>query len=107
MDYAALGRCVRQLRLQQGLTQQALAEKIHLSTSFVGHIERGSRKASLETVVDLCRALGTDPNSLLAAELSILPPKMLTQDMQNLLRQLMEYACHLTQAAFPNSREMP
>lgn len=38
-----------------------------MSASFLGHIERGTRIASLETLVKLCIALDTDPNYLLAA----------------------------------------
>ncbi|MBQ3157603.1 MAG: helix-turn-helix transcriptional regulator [Clostridia bacterium] len=69
MDYKDLGRRVRLLRRQNGMTQEELAEKADISASFMGHIERGTRKASLETLVYLCNALKTTPQFLLAASL--------------------------------------
>lgn len=69
MDYEDLGLKIRQARRQQGLTQEQLAEMTGISTSFLGHIERGSRIASLETVVELCNALKVNPNYLLSASL--------------------------------------
>jgi len=52
MDYIDLGRRVKDLRRKQNLTQEALAEKLNMSASFLGHIERGTRIASLETLVN-------------------------------------------------------
>ena len=69
MDYMDLGKRVRKQRLLIGLTQQELAERIGVSTSFVGHIERGTRKASLETLVALANALGVSVDYLLAESL--------------------------------------
>ena len=65
MDYKALGRRVRQQRVLCEMTQEELAEKSGISCSFVGHIERGEKKFSIGTLVNLCNALGTAPNYLL------------------------------------------
>lgn len=70
MNYKDLGRRIRSLRQKQHLTQEQLAEKIDMSASFLGHIERGSRVASLETLVKLCNVLDTNPGFLLAASLT-------------------------------------
>ena len=99
MDYVAMGRRIRQARIQRGMTQEELSEHTGMSTSFVGHIERGSRKASLETFVKLCTALQTDPGWLLAAEFVPALPGGMTKEMQNNLRLLLEYACELTRKA--------
>lgn len=69
MDYKDLGARVRVIRRQQSLTQEELAEKVGISASFLGHIERGSRVASLETLVSLCNVLNTTPEYLLSASL--------------------------------------
>lgn len=69
MDYVDLGKRVRKQRQLIGLTQQELAERIGVSTSFVGHVERGTRKASLETLVALSNALGVSVDYLLAGSL--------------------------------------
>ena len=70
MDYAKLGLRVRQQRILNRLTQEQLAEKTGVSSSFIGHIERGEKKASVETVVALCNALEISPSVLLQDSLS-------------------------------------
>ena len=70
MNYKDLGRRIRTLRQKQQLTQERLAEAIDMSPSFLGHIERGTRVASLETLVKICNVLDTNPGFLLAASLT-------------------------------------
>ncbi len=70
MDYVQLGKRVRQQRVLNKLTQEQLAEKAGISCAFVGHIERGEKKASIETVVALCNALSVSPTVLLQDSLS-------------------------------------
>lgn len=65
MDYVLLGKQVRIRRTVLELTQEGLAEKIGVSTSFIGHIERGSRKLSVETLYAICKALDTSADFLL------------------------------------------
>lgn len=57
IDYAALGRRIRAERRRQDLTQEQLAELADISESFMGHIERGGRVLSVETLVKLADAL--------------------------------------------------
>lgn len=70
MDYQDLGLRVRTLRRKLGMTQEELSEKVGISASFMGHIERGTRAASLETLVALCNTLNVAPEYLLQASLS-------------------------------------
>ena len=65
MNYALLGQRIKQARKEKHLTQEQLAEVCGLSASFLGHIERGTRKASLETLYALCRALNVSSDYLL------------------------------------------
>ena len=44
---------------------QELAEKANISLSFLGHIERGTRKLSVESLYKLADALGCSVDSLL------------------------------------------
>ena len=53
----------KELDLEEKL--EDLAEKAGISCSFVGHIERGEKKASLETLIALCNALRVSPALLL------------------------------------------
>ncbi|GHU82470.1 hypothetical protein FACS1894196_0840 [Clostridia bacterium] len=66
MDYEAMGKRVRAYRNKRGLTQAMLAEMVGISTSFMGHIERGSRVASIETLANLSEALETTIDSLVS-----------------------------------------
>ena len=69
IDYKDFGHRVRTLRREKHMTQETLAEAAGISTSFLGHIERGTRVASIETLVLLSNALQTHPNYLLEASL--------------------------------------
>lgn len=65
MDYVQFGKRVRIRRLVLGLTQEQLAEKIGVCAAYIGHIERGSRKLSVETLYALCRALDVSADWLM------------------------------------------
>lgn len=69
MDYTAFGQQIRRIRKQRRLTQEQLAEQIDMSASFLGHIERGTRVASIDTLMKLCAVLAVTPNDLLGDEL--------------------------------------
>lgn len=59
LDYREMGHRIRNLRKKQGITQEQLAEGIGVSASFVGHIERGEKKCSLDTAGRLAVYLKT------------------------------------------------
>jgi transcriptional regulator with XRE-family HTH domain len=75
MDYAAMGARIKARRKELHLTQGQLAELCGLSASFLGHIERGTRNASIETLEGLCKALNVSADYLigLQAETAIKP----------------------------------
>lgn len=68
MDYQAMGRRIRKRRRWMDMTQDQLAEKVGVCTSFVGHIERGSRKLSVETLWAICKALEISMDKIVAGE---------------------------------------
>ena len=65
MDYQALGQRIRRQRKWLELSQESVASMIVISASFYGHVERGTRKVSIETLLALARVLGTTPDALL------------------------------------------
>jgi transcriptional regulator with XRE-family HTH domain len=64
--YQGLGRRVRLLRRQAGFTQARLAEKADLSDNFIGLIERGKGRPTLEAISRIARALGVRLGELFA-----------------------------------------
>ena len=65
MDYIKLGKLVRIMRKNRGLTQEKLAELVDVSTSYIGHIERGTRKLSVDTLYRICKVLGVSADFLM------------------------------------------
>ena len=67
---AEIGRRIQISREQAGLTQEALAERLDLSTQFLSTVERGVAGASVETIVKLCGALNVSSDWLLLGKRS-------------------------------------
>ena len=65
IDYVSIGQSIRKYRKQKKLTLLQLAEMIDVSDSFIGQIERGRNKPSLETVVNIANALEVSVDDLL------------------------------------------
>ncbi|MCI9020249.1 MAG: helix-turn-helix transcriptional regulator [Eubacterium sp.] len=65
LDYKSIGMRIRQVRKAKGWSQDELAGKCGISMSFLGHIERGSRIMSIETLVRICKALDAGADELL------------------------------------------
>jgi transcriptional regulator with XRE-family HTH domain len=59
------GRNLREQRLAQDLSQEALGEEAGLHRTEVSLLERAAREPRLSTIVRLARALRTSPASLL------------------------------------------
>ena len=65
LDYHEIGQNIRYYRQQKELSQQELAELIHVSDQHISHIENAHTKLSLSTLVAIANALCIDCNSLL------------------------------------------
>jgi DNA-binding XRE family transcriptional regulator len=62
----ALGRRVRDLRLQKGWTQEQLAEGARVTRVCIVAVEGGKQNVSMDIVVRLANALGVAPEGLMA-----------------------------------------
>lgn len=65
LDYTKIGMRIRQVRKMRGWSQDTLAKKCGISMSFLGHIERGTRIMSLDTLAGICGALNAGADELL------------------------------------------
>ena len=61
MDYKRLGKKIKEKQLSKNLTQERLDEIVGISSVYISHIESGSAKPSLKTLVDICNALDIPP----------------------------------------------
>jgi transcriptional regulator with XRE-family HTH domain len=60
-----LGENIRSARIRAGLSQEKLAEKADLSRNYVGNIERGEYKITVEALVRIAKALKLDVHDLM------------------------------------------
>ena len=69
MDYIKMGKKIREERTRLNLTMQKLAENADINDNFLGKIERGEGKPSLETIVKIANALSAGVDLLIGNEL--------------------------------------
>ena len=63
-DWRAFGKSVRRLRLQAGLTQEALAHEIGISSNYLSDVERGRRNITVNLLFALAGGLKVAPLDL-------------------------------------------
>jgi len=74
-----VGKNIRFFRRSRGITQEMLAEKVDVSGSYVGYLERGEKIPSLELLAKIAAILQVGP-----AELLTLPDDETNQEMKKL-----------------------
>ncbi len=57
LDYAVIGKRIKELRTAKKWTQTKLAEESSVEPAYISHIERGEAMVSLPTLVNLVNAL--------------------------------------------------
>lgn len=71
MNYVALGRRIREERCKLNLTQEKLAEEVDLTPAYIGQIERGERKVTLEKLVAIVNRLGVTVDYVISDSLTV------------------------------------
>jgi transcriptional regulator with XRE-family HTH domain len=66
---ARFGDRIRELRTEQSLTQEKLAELADIDRSYIGGVERGERNVSLDNILRVADALGVQPRELFPGDL--------------------------------------
>jgi len=77
MNRIALGKRLKEERVQCGLTQEQVAESVNVSTTYIGMIERGERSVTLEKLVLLAQCFHVTVDYLLQESV------VLTETMQD------------------------
>ena len=60
----ALGKKIKKLRRENGLTQEQLAEQLKISTVYVGYLESGKGSPSLKLLMKMSRKFGVKVEDL-------------------------------------------
>lgn len=61
-----VGRVIRRLREDSGLSQEALAEEAGLHRTYISLVERGRRNISVDALSQIAEALGVYPSRLMS-----------------------------------------
>lgn len=65
VDYTIIGERLKKARLEQGLTQENLAEKLDLSVAFLSRVERGNTHINLTRLSEICSLLNISEGDIL------------------------------------------
>ena len=102
MDLKLLGLNIKNSRKNIKLTQAQLAEITNLSTVHISHIEGGSVKMSVDTLINICNALNTTPNDILWGQFNKapdIPSKYVSENNEyNINLQLEPKAMNISQS---------
>ena len=71
MNQLALGNRIRKERKKLNLTQEQLAEKMDVSATYIGFVERGERTITLGKLTCLANVLGVSVDYLLADTVAV------------------------------------
>lgn len=101
-----VGRRVKVLRKQLGLSQEKLAEKVGKSVDAISSIERGVSMPMLETAYALSEALGVRFFDLFREESQALEVEALPADVQELVHLVREQPEAVRQAVLEQARTL-
>lgn len=62
----SFSRVIRKHRIREGLSQETLAEEAGIHRTYVGLLERGKRKATIDVADRLATALGVKLSTLIS-----------------------------------------
>ena len=85
LDYNIIGERLKQARLNKNLTQEMLAEELHVSVAFLSRIERGSSLINLKRLNQICSILDVTEGEILNG-VSKKSDTYLNKDLSNLIK---------------------
>lgn len=86
IDYEQLGKKIKTVRCNRGLTQENLAELVGCNTSHISNIENNYTKLSLNVLLAIANALNVSIDYLLSSQLNS-SSKILNQEILNKLEK--------------------
>lgn len=64
-ESAKLGKNLKRIRTEKGITQGDIVRKLGVSRSFISNIENGKTNPTLSTITSIAKALGVSSDELL------------------------------------------
>lgn len=83
-----IGERIRDIRTSKGFTQGALADAIHVSSSFICRIENGSSMPSIDYICDIANALQVTPQEILCDIFTYSEDISTSEKIKNLVEKL-------------------
>ena len=74
IDYASIGKKVKQIRLSKGITQEQLAEAVGVGVTHISHLETGSGTVSLKVFLAIVNYLECSADEILCKEIRTARP---------------------------------
>ena len=68
LDFEKISKRIKDTRIEKGITQEYVASVADVNTSHISNIENNHVKVSLTTLVQICKALDTTVDYILAGE---------------------------------------
>jgi transcriptional regulator with XRE-family HTH domain len=99
-----LGGRLKELRMKRGMSQKDLADKVEVTPSFISQLENNQISPSLNSFVQICRALGVNPAEFLDGEKSAALPWLFRID--EIISQLAPIGDGLKGAAIVNDEKL-
>lgn len=90
VNYLAIGKRIRKLRLAKKWTQDTLGYNAGVSKVHISHIEKATTKLSLPTIISIANALGTSVDYLLSENVKTSTP-ILQADIQKVVQDCSVY----------------
>ena len=85
-DYTVIGRRIKNIRLEQNLKQEELADKIDVSVAFMSRVERGRSQVNLKRLTQIAEVLNVSPGYLLTGS-NTTSKDYLKEDFRQLLEK--------------------
>ncbi|HBF6777377.1 TPA: helix-turn-helix domain-containing protein [Clostridioides difficile] len=90
LDFRAIGQRIKIARIKKRLTQEAVAEKVNITTQHMSNVETGNSSVSLPTLIAIANVLYVTVDELLCD--AVLNSKIIFEnELNELLKDCNEY----------------
>ena len=96
-----IGKRMKELRIQYGLTQQELADRSELTKGFISQLERNQNSPSIGTLLDIIQCLGTTPAEFFTDE----EPEQIVFEKDDYFEKISEDGNKMIEWIIPNAGE--